>query len=176
MKDSCCMEASSSLSKCFCVWKEMLAPLLLRLALVSIMLPAGWMKTFGTPGYFAAVENIRTMSLDVVPAWFATFVAYTLPVAELYVGVALLLGVGKYFTKWISVLTFFAVFMFWALKDGAEFTWLKNIHTWYFIGSVLLFSTGFGSLALDKWLFKGFCGDKKCDTKKEDMCCGGGCC
>src|SRR3989338_953611 len=122
--------------------KKGLAPFLLRLTLALVFIPAGLIKFTG--GYTTSVESIISMSAGLVPVWLATFMGYFLPIAELYIGLALLLGFGKLFTKIITLIVTFSVAMFWYLKSGSDFTWLMDATFLYFIIALVIFFQGFG--------------------------------
>ena len=131
-----------------------LAPLILRLSLAAVFLPQGFKKVF-TYGYGQASENIIGMSTAVVPMWLANFMGYFLPFAELYIGLALLLGFGKYFTKILTVVVTFSIMMYWILKPTPEFAWFMNVHTWFFIAAITLKCLPFGKLSLDQLIWPG---------------------
>lgn len=138
-----------------------IAPLLMRLSLAAVFIPVGIMKVF-TNGYMESVTMVSGMATDVVPTWLATFMGYLLPGAELYIGFALLLGFGKWFTKGLTLFVTLSLVVFWYLKDGSAFTWFSNAHTWYFLVALVLSMTCFGSWSVDAKLCKKSCAEGKC--------------
>lgn len=136
-----------------------LTALVLRLGLAAVFLPMGIAKVFGGMygylGYMDAAAKITAMSQGVVPAWLGTFMGYAMPLAELYIGVALLLGFGKRFTKWVTLLVTFSLLSFWYLRDGANFAWFMNPHMWFFLASLaLLFTCSLGRFSVDQMMCK----------------------
>jgi putative oxidoreductase len=121
-----------------------------RIMLGWLFIGSGWPKLMNMPGFVAYLTNLK------MPA--PEFFAWPGMLAELLIGVALILGVATRFTSLFALayLVFATAlahryWQFPAAQQGNQYAhFLKNVAI--VSGTVLLFVTGAGRFSLDGWL------------------------
>jgi len=135
-----------------------IALLILRVIIAIFFIKFGYGKLFGAPG----IEGF-TMMMGAFGLPASALVAYLVGIAELFGGIAILLGVATRFSAfWLTVITFaawvqvagFGLEMGMELPNGKPFD--GGVVDWVTLGITLaLFVAGPGAYSVSKYMQKG---------------------
>lgn len=119
-------------------------PFVLRLALGSYFVMAGWAKLDNMPGFVREVQ-----SFNIIPSQFAALYGILLPYTEIFAGILLIIGIWTTLAAMlISLMLVSFVIAFGIFPKGSN---LFNKDILLLAGAISLLYSGAGAISIDRF-------------------------